>query len=64
MLNKSFSALVLALFAGSASAQVDYEVTITNITPGQSFTPQHREALTPTKFIGLSNADHSLARGK
>jgi hypothetical protein len=40
MLNKSFAALALALFAGSAAAQVDYEVTITNLTPGQSFTPQ------------------------
>ena len=40
MLNKTLAALSLTLFAGSAIAQVDYEVTITNITPGQSFTPQ------------------------
>lgn len=40
MLNKSFATLALALFAGSAIAQVDYEVTITNVTPGQTFTPQ------------------------
>ena len=40
MFNKSFATVALALFAGSAIAQVDYEVTITNITPGQSFTPQ------------------------
>jgi hypothetical protein len=40
MFNKSFATMALALFAGSAVAQVDYEVTITNITPGQTFTPQ------------------------
>jgi Spondin_N len=40
MFNKSFASMALALFAGSAVAQVDYEVTITNITPGQTFTPQ------------------------
>ena len=40
MFNKSFATLALSLFAGSAMAQVDYEVTITNITSGQSFTPQ------------------------
>lgn len=40
MFKKSIATLALTLFAGSAIAQVDYEVTITNITPGQSFTPQ------------------------
>jgi Spondin_N len=40
MFNKSFASMALALFAGSAVAQVDYEVTITNITHGQTFTPQ------------------------
>jgi hypothetical protein len=40
MFNKSIATLALSLFAGSAMAQVDYEVTITNITSGQSFTPQ------------------------
>lgn len=40
MLTRSFAALTLALFAGTAIAQVDYDVTITNVTPGQTFTPQ------------------------
>jgi len=40
MFTKSLATLTLALFAATAIAQVDYEVTITNITPGQTFTPQ------------------------
>ena len=40
MFNKFCTTLALSLVASSAIAQVDYEVTITNITPGQSFTPQ------------------------
>jgi hypothetical protein len=42
MLKLSFAALGLVLSAGFASAQptAQYEITITNITPGQSFTPQ------------------------
>lgn len=40
MLKKLMAPLALTFFASSVVAQVDYEVTITNITPGQSFTPQ------------------------
>ena len=41
MLKKSLIALSLASVAGFASAQeAEYEVTITNLTPGQTFTPQ------------------------
>lgn len=40
MFKKPIATLALTLLAGSAVAQVDYEVTITNLTPGQSFTPQ------------------------
>ena len=42
MLNKKLATLGLAFFASSALAQqtANYEVTITNITPGQAFTPQ------------------------
>lgn len=42
MLNKTLAAMSLAFFAGSAMAQdtANYQVTITNLTSGQSFTPQ------------------------
>lgn len=42
MLKQSIYGLGLVLFSGFVAARgvVDYEVTITNITPGQSFTPQ------------------------
>jgi hypothetical protein len=42
MLKQSLLAATLALFSSIALAQrtVNYEVTITNITPGQTFTPQ------------------------
>jgi len=42
MLKQSLAALGLVLSAGFAAAQstAQYEVTITNITPGQTFTPQ------------------------
>ncbi|MEM1112816.1 MAG: spondin domain-containing protein [Pseudomonadota bacterium] len=42
MLKQSLLALSLLSFTAVATAQeaVDYEVTITNLTPGQTFTPQ------------------------
>jgi hypothetical protein len=42
MFKQTFTAVALCLAAGVAVAQpsASYEVTITNITPGQSFTPQ------------------------
>ncbi len=42
MFKRSLAALGLTLFATTAAAQtgLDYEVTITNLTPGQTFTPQ------------------------
>ena len=42
MLKQTLLALSLASVAGLASAQqtAEYEVTITNLTPGQTFTPQ------------------------
>ncbi len=42
MFKLTITALTLSLAASTANAQSNarYEVTITNITPGQSFTPQ------------------------
>ena len=42
MFKRAVTTLTLTLATGIAAAQpgVRYEVTITNVTPGQSFTPQ------------------------
>jgi len=42
MLKRTLAAVAFTVCAGAALAQpnVEYEVTITNLTPGQSFTPQ------------------------
>ena len=42
MFKRSLAAFGLTLFATTAAAQtgLGYEVTITNLTPGQTFTPQ------------------------